>query len=212
MIRLGTRQTFVLTFLLLVMAAPGLYHFALDSHATSCRNPEKLVGENFLPSALNVKTLPWVRHHLIDGAVGQFELPGKWSRKLSYRISRTYNLNAYYFVPIDNFTNMMPEDELEVRTLDVDGTSLPIHLRLDESERESIVTAYMYFIGGKPVRSPFLGSLAQSFDQLRNGLQPLTMILITGHMPFAEMQGNREAMLDWMRDAWLQYDATCNAS
>lgn len=147
MIKLSDRYAFTLSCALTLLSLPVLYPFFAAPVTITCRDPDRLVGERFLPSVLAFETLPQKRDLLINGSTGTVELPGKWSKKANYRISRSYDLDAYYFVPIDNFTNMFPEDQIEVRTLDVDGIELPVHLRLDESERVSVLTAYIYYPG-----------------------------------------------------------------
>ena len=209
MIQISDRYAILLSCVLTLLSLPVLYHFYAKPETVTCRDPNRLITERFLPSVQEFETVPRKRELLINGSTGTVKLPGEWKMDSKYRISRSYNLADYYFVPIDNFTNMFPEDFLEVRTLDVDGVELPVHLRLDESEQQSVLTAHIYILGGKPIRNPFTGSLAQAPAHLRDGLHPLTMILLYGNTKFERMEEGREIMLDWMRQAWLRYEAVC---
>ncbi|MBW2291813.1 MAG: hypothetical protein JRG94_05830 [Deltaproteobacteria bacterium] len=210
MIKLSDRYTLTLSCALMLLSLPVLYHFFAAPETVTCRDPDRLVGERLLPSVLEFETVPQHRDLLINGSTGTVELPGQWNRKASYRISRSYDLDSYYFIPVNNFTNMFPEDQIEVRTLHVGGIELPVHLRLDESEQESVLTAYIYILGGRPIRNPFTGSLAQALAHLRHGAHPLTMILLNGRMSFERREAGQQIMLHWIREAWLQYDAICN--
>ena len=211
MIPLSDRYSIVLGCAAALLSVHVLYHFLANPIAVSCKDPETLINEQFLPSVVDFKTVPWKRNLLINGSKGNVELPGVWKGDTSFRISRTYNLSDYYFVPIDNFTNMFPDDLVEVRTLTVDGVEVPVHLRLDESEKKSILTAHFYVLGGQPVRNPFTGSLGQIAEHLRNGPSPLTMILLNGKTKLEHMEENREIMINWIREAWIRYDSVCNS-
>lgn len=211
MIPLSDRLVLVVCMALALCSVPVLYHFVAAPIAVSCNDPKQLVEEKFLSSIHEFHTVPFRKQLMIDGSAGTLELPGHWNQKPRYRVARTYNVDGYYFLPLDNFTNMFPEDETSVEVIVHAGVELPIHLRLDESERESVLTTYLYLMGGKPVRNPLTGSLAQWIDQLRNGKQPLTMILLNGRTGFEHMEAQRGVMLDWMRNAWGRYDEVCNS-
>ena len=211
MIGLSEKYAPALSCALAILALPVVYHYLAQPVTVTCRDPDRLINEQFLPSVQSFEALPQKRERLINGSVGTVALAGTWNQDAKYRISRTYDLADYYFVPIDNFTNMFPEDRTELRTLDVDGIDLPVHLRLDESERESVLTAYIYILAGKPIRNPFTGSLAQVLAHLRDGAHPLTMILLNGRTSFAGRDAGQEIMLEWIREAWLRFDAICNS-
>jgi hypothetical protein len=138
------------------------------------------------------------------------ELPGFWNQRAKYKIARSYDLTDYYIIPVGNFTNIFPADRIEVRTLEVEGIELPIHLRLDESEQESVLTAHIYILGGRPIRNPFSGSIAQTAAHLRHGAHPLTMILLNGRTSLERREEGQQIMLDWIREAWLRYESVCS--
>jgi len=211
MIPLSKRLVLVVCMALVLCSVPVLYHFVAAPMAVSCNDPKQLVEEKFLPSIDEFHIVPFRKQLMIDGSAGTLDLPGPWNQKPRYRIARTYNVDGYYFLPLDNFTNMFPEDETSVEAIVQAGTELPVHVRLDESERESVLTTHLYLMGGKPIHNPFSGSLTLWFDQLRNGKQPLTMILLNGRTAFEHMESQRSIMLDWMRKAWSRYDEVCNS-
>jgi hypothetical protein len=37
------------------------------------------------------------------------------------------------------------------------------------------------------------------------------MILLNGRTSFERREASQQIMLDWIREAWLQYDAICNS-
>jgi hypothetical protein len=211
MIALSPRHSRVLAIALLLMAIPIWYHAAARPRTFSCSNPDALIRSKVLPMVEEFGTLPFSKEQgFFDSAAGTLSLPGRWKAAPQWRISRSFQLQRYYYHPANSYAYLFPDDELVMRTLVVDGVELPIHLRLDESRRNSVMTAYLYILGGRPIRNPFTGTVAAAIPQLIGGRLPLTEILVSGVSAFTDEEANREALIDWIRSSWIRYDEVCN--
>jgi hypothetical protein len=210
MIPISARHSIPLTLAIALLAVPVAYHAIARPMTISCANPSAIVGEKRMPDVIEQEPATSESHGFIDGIAGELSLPGDWKQSPQFRLTRTYDLGRYYFIPMDNFTNMFPEDRLESLSVEVDGVEVPLHLRLDESEGIAVTTVYFYIIDGKPVANPFSGSLAQAFPQLRRGIFPLTMILVNARSERVDAEISRATLIDWAKRAWTAYDETCN--
>ena len=212
MIPISSRGAFPLALALAVLALPQAYHAVARPTAISCANPEATLAVNFMPDARKQKAVSLSFDGYIDGTIGRLRLPGKWTKRTRFRVTRTYDLDRYYFVPRGNFTNIFSEDVIETIVVEVDGVALPLHLRLDESASASvsILTVYFYVLDGKPIVNPFWGSLRAAIPQILHGKLPLTMILANGQSETKDADAARATLIDWAQRAWTAYDQTCN--
>ena len=113
MIKLSDRSNLLLGCILMLLAFPILYHFFAAPETVTCRDPDRLVREQFLPSVRSFEFDPQKRDRLINGSTGTVELPGVWSQNAKYKLARSYDLTDYYIIPIGHFTNIFPEDTIE---------------------------------------------------------------------------------------------------
>lgn len=212
MIPISSRGTFPLALALAVLALPPMYHAVARPKAISCTNPEATLAANFMPDAKKQEAVSLPFDGYIDGTIGRLRLPGNWTKRPRFRVTRTYDLDRYYFLPMDNFTNIFSEDVIETIVVEVDGVALPLHLRLDESGAGavSILTVYFYVFDGKPVVNPFWGSLRAAIPQILHGKLPLTMILANGQSQTEDADTARATLINWAQRAWTAYDQTCN--
>jgi hypothetical protein len=209
MIRISSPLVIPLTIAMILFSIPVTYHSLTKPMVITCKNPEATLEENFMPDVIKLKPATSELHGFIDGTIGTLTLPGAWDVPPRFRTTRTYDLYRYYFVPMDNFTNLFPEDRVESVSHDVDGVEVPLHLRIDESEGMAVMTVYFFVIGGRPVRNPFWGSLSEAIPQLRLGSIPLTMILVNAMTNLKDAETARATLIDWAGRAWTAYDQTC---
>lgn len=210
MITLSSRYAYVLSVALLLIAIPAWYHAIASPRAFSCSDPDTLFRSQSLPRVATYEPLPVQRRYFLDSAKGTLSLPGRWKVTPQWRITRTDHLERYYFNPHHLPAKLMPDDKIELRTVMVEGVELPIHLRWDESQKDVVISAYLYILDGRPIQNPFTGAAAAAASQLVNGRSPLTAILVTGTSSKTFDRKNRDALVDWLESAWIRYDEICH--
>jgi hypothetical protein len=210
MIPLSSRYAWVLTVALTFIAIPVWYHAVVYPKAFSCSNPDVLIRTKALPGIKSFESIPARRHEFYDSAAGTLSLPGRWKAPIRWQLTRTFELQRYYYRPAFPIAQLLPDDDLETRAVMVDGVELPIHVRSDESEGKAVITAYLYILNGQPIRNPFTGAVGAAIAQIREGRLPLTEILVNGRSSFADAPANRQTLVDWIRSAWIRYDEICN--
>jgi hypothetical protein len=213
MIPVSYRGALPLAIAIAMLAIPVAYHGSMEPVRDGCQNPLAPLNDLVFP---NVETIESTDSIELGGRIGDksgtLTLPGKWTIAPKFRLTRTFEIEKYYFVPRRTFTHPFPGDRLESLVVAVDGVDVPLHLRIDETYGIAVASVYFYVLGGHPVRNPFLGSLAQAVPQFLRGSLPLTLILVAGNSEFEEAATNRATLIEWAQRSWTAYDEFCNSS
>jgi hypothetical protein len=212
MIPLSDRHALPVIVAMLLFAMPIGYHALSQPRVDDCASPARLLEPGLLPFSTRDhdpprKRLKWVG----KGPWGALRVDRPWVVKPRWRIVRSYDLDRFYFTPPGFYYGFFPEHTAETRWRRADGVALPIHVRVDDSEGLRNFGAYLYVFAGQPVRHPLAASLRHALRQIIGGALPLNMILVEGGFTFAHARENEKFLIDWMRSAWIEFDAVCGS-
>ena len=211
MISISGRRALPAIVALWLLAIPIGYHALARPRVDDCADPARLRVPDFLPRSAGVNPHPDATFkEMIAWNDGELITDRPWTMKPRWRIVRAYDLAKFYFAPLGTFTYVFPEDTVSVVVREANGVDLPIHVRVDDSEKILNVTVHLYVFGGRPVRRPFVASLRNAIRQLVGGALPLTVILVEGDFPAERAQEYEEILIDWIRSAWIELDGVCN--
>ena len=121
MIPISSRFAIPLMIAIALLLIPITYHEMNKPRSGWCENPEAALDDRVMPN-VDTQELPPTPHRRLTGETsGTLELPGKWLTPPRFRITRTFELDHYYFAPRRSFITPYLDDTLE--TLVVDGIS-----------------------------------------------------------------------------------------
>lgn len=212
MIPLSDRHALPVIVAILLLAMPIVYHALWQPRVDDCASPARLLEPDLLPfSTRDPDPPPKQLRGVKKGPRGALLVDRSWVVKPRWRIVRSYDLDKFYFAPPGFFYSFFPESTSETRWLRANGADLPIHVRVDESEGNRNFGAHLYVFAGQPVRRPLAASLRHALQQITGGALPLNVILVESGSTFAHARENEEFLIDWMRSAWIEFDAVCGS-
>ncbi len=90
-----------------------------------------------------------------------------------------------------------------------DGEQIPIHLVYYDGSSPALFAAYLLVYDSRPVANPYVAPFAAFGTQLVRGRLPMTMFFISASGPTSDAGAMRQAMEQWLVEAWRQYRAAC---
>jgi hypothetical protein len=154
----------------------------------------------------------WPRHadalvRWAEGSVGsgatQSRLP------LQYRIIRSFDSRWLYTRPARFIERRFEVDDLRLEWVESGETRLPIHLDMQDAGEFLKIVAYLFVYDSRPVAHPFRDQFARIPRLLLRGSQPLTLFLVAGSFPRAQLPEGEAHAVDWLTTAWRRYHAMC---
>ena len=209
MISLSGRHALPAAIALWLGVVPVAYHGIARPTADDCADPSALALTRFLPRAQGVVARAVVPEGGGAPKHGTLATRLDWRSNPLWTVARTHDLGQSYFIPPGHFSLSSPEEESWIVIREVDGVSLPIHVRVEEFGRFANTAAHLYVFDGRPIRTPVLASLGSAFTQLVGGTLPLTAIVAEGDSRITATREHEAALVDWLVSAWTVYDEVC---
>ncbi|MCP4007608.1 MAG: hypothetical protein GY725_25790 [bacterium] len=169
-----------------------------DSYAE--RQPEK--RQSFMKSAFAADQ--W-REGRVHGDRG--ETP------LSYSIIRSWNAKRVYYRPAHRIAPARKPSGEHLKWVEHKGERIPIHVgdfgkRTLGGVRSLSVYALLY--DSQPVANPYWTQLLAAPSMLIRGSQPMTLLIVSGHVPTAEYDRSEERGIHWILNSLDTYWAVCS--
>jgi hypothetical protein len=131
------------------------------------------------------------------------------ARPMFFRIVRTYNVLKAAERPLSLMPTKVEPETVRLERVEAPGGPLPIHVVRSTGPRDFHIAAYLYLYGNEPVSHPFELQVRGALRALRDGRQPLTLLLAGGPAT-PETANEREALaLRWITSAWEHYRSMC---
>jgi hypothetical protein len=195
-----------------VCAAAVAFHAVAKPRADDCASPGALLAPDLFANTVpGSATATRQGKRAFAENRGEVLTDDRWRAAPRWRLLRTYDLKGSYFAPSGLFSMVSPEDRDWVVTRSAGGRELPIHVRVDDTAGYANVAAYLYVFAGEPVARPFTASLREALPQLLAGALPLTVLLAEGDAELDRAEVSQELLVDWVRSAWVEYEAACGS-
>jgi len=208
-IALSSRFALPTALALCLLLAPVVYHGLQRPRVEDCADPAALEIGRFAPAS--ERTRAQVAPARGGGAhrFGSLETGLPWKNDPLWNVVRSYDLGESYFLPPGRLSLSSGLEESRVVVREVDGTQVPVHLRVERLGDYVNVAAHVYVFGGRPVRTPLLASLREAWPQLLHGTLPLTSIVAEGDARASLAPQMEDVLVEWLLSAWSQYDEVC---
>lgn len=198
--------------LMLLTAVFTLSARFLPRRVDPCADPGRLLD----PVALDASSRPFegqTWRPLVGGrGMRKGELGSRRGRFASYEflIRRDWGLPLDFQNPGKGLPHHVEADRLELRHIEEDGASLPVHYAFQVIGGATHFALYVFFYDGSPVAGMFTTRLRHLVDELVHGSRPATLFLIAGRSDPLSLEENEARAQSWIRAAWHHYRNACN--
>lgn len=225
MIRASTRFLPHIVALILAATVPTWLHWTSSFNVDDCADPDALLGG--LRDARKFERImaKWPQGRLrflerasLDGRWAAGRLPVGDGEALDFAIVRSYDAKRVYHLPDGGMHwergKSMRADRQTVETIEAEDMELPVHRAhydiVEAQKGNRWVVAYLLVYGSRPVDNPYLEQLLSSPLQLVRGRTPMWLFFVSGQVDPDMEEAAERAAKDWIRDAWMRYEAACH--
>jgi len=188
-------------------AIPVWYHALEAPVSDECRDPNAFFLSKRLGTAIAIQN-QW----RFEEGDAKGRVLARSGERLRVRIFRVREVSKLYGSPMsfgyDSMSYLVPR---ELRPIEVDGTTLPVHWSRFDMDGEGHLEAWTFAMGDEPLRHPFGAWAGHAWTRLFGGNQPLTVMIASAVARPENMENLEETAEGWFVSAWKQLRAACDS-
>ncbi|MBW2231832.1 MAG: hypothetical protein JRG92_03620 [Deltaproteobacteria bacterium] len=148
---------------------------------------------------------------VFDWMSATFETPGASDQPMLARLMRTHDLAPFITEP-HQFTRVyeLVDDSAKLITQPAGDTEIPIHVRSRESQFDPYIVAWVYLLGGDPVKSPWRSALARAIAHPFSAPEPVTLVVAESFVLPKWVQARQAISTDWLAQVFLELEQVCS--
>lgn len=208
--RISSRFGGYLIALAILVSIPVYLHSGGRSYQDDCANPEGLRG-GFDHQTRHpvVEKSERLSRALIQWTEGLLDLDAESGMQLEFAIARSHIPSMLYASWPKLAPHVIEPEIMRVRTLDVDGDSVPVRVLLGTENEPSKIAVYLLVYRHRATVAPFTDQLASALPELFSTLPPMTLFFVSGTVPYTQLGEAEERAVEWLENAWRQYRTAC---
>ena len=208
--RLSVRFSWHLIAIATLVSIPVYLHSNGRSFEDDCANPEGLRGGfDHQTEYPVVDKLERPTRAQFQWTGGMLDLAGEGGTRLEFAIARSY-IPSFLYTSWTKFSaNRIEPESVIVRTLDVDGDSVPVRVLLATDTEPAKIALYMLVYRHRATATPFVDQFVSVVPEFFSTLPPMTIFFVSGDVPRAQLKQAEERSVGWLKNAWRQYRAAC---
>ncbi len=204
---LSSRHAFAVALIAIVCAVPVWYHATAAPKRDDCRDPNAFFTAKRLGGA-EMQDIQW-RFEAGD-AKGHLRTPTR--NRIRVRAFRMFDAWRMYGSPMtfgfDSMSYLVPR---ELRSIEAGPDRLPVHWSTFEMDGKVHLEAWFFAQGSRPVSHPIAAWASMAWQQLFEGSEPLTVMIVSAVGRPGEMTSLGEAAEAWFASSWKQLRAACDS-
>jgi hypothetical protein len=218
LIRASSRYVPHLLVLLLLAAIPSYLHHTDRLDVDDCAHPEQLLDSALAPPADGADGADGRRLLGFESSFGS----GNWAvRPLASEkgeietvVVRSFDPKVVYHWPEGRILPGVRSQARRHEKLDGrEGTSLSVHRVFFPDDpppnAQATLAGYHLVYESRPVSNPYLAQILSAPLQLVRGRRPMWLFFVYGRVPLAEREEGERVVSEWLKEAWVRYQAAC---
>ncbi|MCP5059198.1 MAG: hypothetical protein GY937_21035 [bacterium] len=175
-----------------------------------CAHPQTLSVTSLIPGAkhLETKELGPDSRYLMR-TEGTFSNPISRKAPFEYEIVRSFDVLNMALRPVTLVAPQIDAEHHRLESIDVDGTSIPVHIVEDFTKQPPQLIAYIQAYGLTPSSNPMASHLLNFLGVLRHGTPAVTTVIVNGPITRAGQPEAEESALRWLGDSWKFIERFC---
>lgn len=203
----------VVALLLAIAAVPIGYATLSRTRWESCGDPGALGDPAAIAGSAPEAQSPPGR--LMDGTFlyrrGELSQRTVAGGELAYVVVRSDNATLVFADPTRPLTRTLDPDRVEMRQLEVDGVSVPVHVQSQELARHVHLQASIFVYDGAAVTALLPLQLRTALAQLVRGTRPITQYTVHGIARRGEPGDVLDPARAWLEAAWRRHRSVCES-
>lgn len=199
--------------LLLLMGAAAGVGFISENprHVDPCLRPGALAATTLIPGARHLMTRPSSGlHETLLWAEGNFDNPLSEEAPFTYRVVRSHDLLYLASRPVNLISDSIDGERHRVKTIDVDGTELPIHVVEDYTKVPNLLIAYFHLYGLEPAEDPVSNHLGHFVDVIAGGTPAVTTVIVNGPITRLGLEDAEADATEFLASTYRFIDEYCS--
>ena len=200
--------------LLLCAAVPALLGSVRPRLHDPCADPQALRETGEIPDSRDGgERLAKLGPQLTQWSEGTILTREGEKTPLRFHVIRDYDGSRFFTRPFSGAVENFEPETRGSHRLDTAVGPVKVHRVTDGSTAFTAggrgMAQWVFLYGNRPVDSALFAKLGHVFQELHEGRQPITLLLVSGRLPTGRVDRLLERADDWLRDAVERHVAVC---
>lgn len=180
-------------------------------HIDPCLRPGALAATTLIPKARHLLTRDSSEEHeTLLWAEGNFDNPLSDDAPFTYRLVRSHDLLYVASRPVNLISETIDGERHRVKTIEVDGVEVPIHVVEDYTKVPNLLIAYFHLYGLEPAEDPVSNHLTHFGDVILGGTPAITTVIVDGPITRAGLEEAEAEATEFLSGVYRFIDEYCS--